>query len=137
MKYLGIDYGTKRVGLAVSDETGSIAFPHSIVPNDEELVPKLTALVKDAWIRTVVIGDTRAEGGAANPVTPEAEQFAEQLKTATEVPVEWVREAGSSIEASRYAPPGREHDDSAAAAILLQRYLDARPASHPDVKVSP
>jgi putative Holliday junction resolvase len=124
MKYLGIDYGAKRVGIAVSDASGNIAFPHSVIPNDEQLVSKLAALVKDAWIKTVVIGDTRAEGGAANAVTSEAEQFAEQLKVATEIPVEWVREAGSSIEASQYAPPGREHDDSAAAAVLLQRYLD-------------
>lgn len=125
MKYLGIDYGTKRVGLAVSDAGGSIAFPHSVVQNDGELLGKLVELVKSAWIRTVVIGDTRAGNGAENTITPEAEKFAEELRAAAEVPVEWAREAGSTVEASRYAPPGREHDDSASAAIILQRFLDA------------
>lgn len=126
MKYLGIDYGAKRVGLSVSDAGGTIAFPHSVIANDDKLITHIAALVKDAWIRTIVIGDTRADNGGVNIVTSEMERFAEMLHDATEIPVERVREAWSSIEASRYAPPGREHDDSASAAIILQRYLDTK-----------
>lgn len=125
MKYLGIDYGAKRVGLALSDPTGSIAFPLETIPNDASLLAHITKLVEERMVRGIVVGDTRTFGGMENPVTKEAEDFVNTLKEAG-FPVEVVREAGSSIEASRYAEKGDEHKDEAAAAIILQRFLDAR-----------
>lgn len=126
MRYLGIDFGTKRVGIAVSDEAGSIAFPRATVPNDKQLISHLIKLIKEEKIGMPVVGDTRSHGGAENPVSAEADLFIEELKRATGKPVARAFEAWSSVEASRYAPKGREHDDAAAAAIILQRYLDMR-----------
>jgi putative Holliday junction resolvase len=126
MKYLGIDYGGKRVGVAVSDAAGSIAFPRAVLPNDARLPEVLAKLVADEGIGHIVIGDTRTVSGAANPVTAEAENFAEHLARETGVPVSRAFEAWSSIEASRYAPEGKGHDDAAAAAFILQRFLDMR-----------
>ena len=124
MKYLGIDFGTKRVGAAVSDDAGTIAFPRETIANDAKLVPHLNKLVEEENIEAIVVGDTRSHGGAENPVSTEAEKFIKALEQTTGLPVERAFEAWSSIVASRYAPKGKEHDDAAAAAIILQRYLD-------------
>lgn len=124
MKYLGIDYGSKRVGTAVSDAEGKIAFPRAEVPNNEKLHRSLAAIVGQEGVGKIIVGDTRAFGGTQNPITPEAEAFTAKLRELTGIPVELAFEAGSSIEASRYAPRGEEHNDAAAAAIILQRYLD-------------
>lgn len=128
MKYLGIDFGTKRVGLAVSDEAGTIAFPRTTVPNDQKVFSHLTKLVSDEKIGSIVVGDTRSHSAKDNPVTSEAEAFVVALQAAIAVPVERIWEMWSSIEASRYAPEGKGHDDASAAAIILQRFLDTRGA---------
>lgn len=125
MRYIGVDYGAKRVGLAVSDDRGQFAFPRETVPNDGGLIARIVALAKERQADVIVVGDTRTFGGGANPITADADQFAGALVRAG-LSVERTWEAGSSVEASRYAPPGSEHDDAAAAAIILQRFLDAR-----------
>ncbi len=127
MKYLGIDYGAKRVGIAVSDAEGKIAFPRSVLPNNEKLLSQLKQLAGDEHIQTIIVGDTRAFAGLENPITKNLETFVEELKKNIELPVILGWEAGSSIEASRYAEKGNEHDDAAAASIILQRYLEMHP----------
>jgi len=126
MKYLGIDYGSKRIGLAVSDEGGSIAFPLEVAPTNTAL-ERVKKIIDEKNIGALVVGDTRSHGGAANAVTADAEQFVGQLARETGLPVSRAFEAWSSIEASRYAPGHTQHDDSAAAAIILQRFLDMHP----------
>lgn len=124
MRYLGIDYGAKRIGIAVSNERGTIAFPHAVIANDEKALASLAELVSKQGISCVIVGDTRALSGAENPVTEAADEFVRLLSEKTSVPVERVFEAWSSIEASRFS--GKPHDDASAAAIILQRYLDMR-----------
>lgn len=124
MKYLGIDFGSKRVGLAVSDEGGTIAFPRATVANDPNLFESLNRLIVDEEIESIVVGDTRSFSNLENPVTKDAENFIALLKKEISLPVLSAWEAGSSVEASRYAPEGNNHSDSAAASIILQRYLD-------------
>lgn len=126
MKYLGVDYGGKRIGLAFSDAGGTFAFPHSVVPNDEKAAEAVTVLVKNERAEAIVMGDTRGSSGVENPITAEAESFARKIEKASCVPVLFVSELGSSVEVSRYAPEGRGHDDAAAAAFILQRYLDMK-----------
>ena len=126
MKYLGIDYGAKRIGIAVSDEAGRIAFPRAEIQNDEKSLTFLIRMAKQEQVEQIVIGDTRSHGGAENSVTREAEKFAEVLARESGVPLSRAFEAWSSIEASRYAPEGSEHNDAAAAAIILQRFLDMK-----------
>lgn len=126
MKYLGIDYGAKRVGIAVSDAAGTIAFPRTTFANNDQLLAQLREVIEKERVEILVVGDTRSHGGADNPVTSEAEAFVAMLEREIKLPVERVWEMWSSIEASRYAPEGKAHDDSAAAAVILQRYLDMR-----------
>ncbi len=125
MKYLGIDYGSKRIGVAVSDEKGSIAFPRVAVQNDGGALERIADIAKAEGVTNLVIGDTRAFSGAENRITPEAESFARELAALTGIEVEASWEAWSSREASRFAPKDVKND-SAAAAIILQRFLDMR-----------
>lgn len=124
MRYLGVDYGTKRIGIAVSDANGGFAFPRETIPNDATAIDRLARLAKEESIQEIVLGDARAVSGAANPITDEAEAFGKRLEHYMQLPVNTIWEAWSSVEAARFAPKGKEHDDSAAAAIILQRYLD-------------
>lgn len=126
MRYLGIDYGAKRIGIAVSNDEGTIAFPREIVENNAQLFSKLAQIIADEKIQSIIVGDTRSYSNLANPVTKEAESFVERLKKETSLTVNLAGEAGSSIEASRYAPESYGHSDGAAAAIILQRYIDMR-----------
>jgi len=128
VKYLGIDYGAKRVGVAVSDVGGSIAFPRATLPNDAKLLGALAQVIRDEKIERVIVGDTRSHGGGENPITQDAERFMDDVARETGVPVSRAFEVFSSIEASRFAPKGKEHDDAAAAAVILQRFLDMKGA---------
>lgn len=127
MRYMGIDFGAKRIGIAVSDESGTMAFPRTVIENDGTAAERIAAEAVASQVHRIVVGDTMSYGGIRNPVTTEAEAFIERIKTLTMLPVERAFEAGSSIEASRYAPEGKGHNDSAAAAVILQRFLDMKP----------
>jgi putative Holliday junction resolvase len=130
MKYLGIDYGAKRVGIAISNEEGTIAFPRVEIQNNQQLLSSISRLIKEEGIKRLIVGDTRSHGGGENSVTAEAEKFIAALARTTSLPVERAFEAWSSIEASRYAPEGKGHSNAAAAAIILQRYLDMHDSKH-------
>jgi putative holliday junction resolvase len=129
MRYLGIDYGTKRLGLAISDEAGSFAFPREVIANDGTAFETLKKIIAEENVGEIVVGDTLSVDGGANLITARAEEFITDLFQATGVSVHRIREAWSSAEAMRFAPPGKRHDDSAAAAILLQRFLDSKSKS--------
>jgi len=124
MRYLGIDYGSKRIGIAISDEAGGFAFPKSVIPNDRKALETILSLIESEKIGAVVVGDTRAANGAENKVTFEADRFCEALEEKMEIPMHRGWEAWSSAEAGRFNPDGG-HDDSSAAAIILQRFLDS------------
>ena len=124
MRYLGIDYGTKRVGIALSDEAGSFAFPHATLHVDDALIEAIVQIVRRERVGAIVLGDSLALSGARNAMTDTVEQFARELEERIVLPVHLTREAWSSQEAARFAPKGKKHEDSSAAAIILQRYLD-------------
>lgn len=125
MKYLGIDFGTKKVGFAQSDEEGRIAFPLMISPNDAQLFKDTTELIREMKIGTVVIGESVDQKGKPNPIAKEARGFGMKLESACDVVVVFEKEWYSTVEARKQ--PGKEgnHEvDDQAAAIVLQRYLD-------------
>ncbi|TSC67663.1 MAG: putative holliday junction resolvase [Parcubacteria group bacterium Gr01-1014_72] len=145
MRYLGIDYGIKRVGIALSDEGGRLAFPKTVLPNDKALVPAITALCVQENVGAIVVGESRDFGGRENTIAPKARAFADALEKATGLPIHFEQEYWSSEEAVRFQPrrpdPGRgsglrlprragrpmaNNDmlDASAAAIILQRYLE-------------
>ena len=127
MRFLGIDYGARRIGLALSDEKGGFAFAHATIPTDATTIDRIAEICRKEHVEALVIGDTHAANGLENPITQEAQDFAKAISAYCGLPVHEVREAWSSVEAARFAPKGKEHDDSAAAAIVLQRFLDSHP----------
>ncbi|HEY4488285.1 MAG TPA: RuvX/YqgF family protein [Candidatus Paceibacterota bacterium] len=126
MKYIGIDFGTTRIGIAISDMDEKIAFPRGTLLNDTNVFSKVVALVAEEHVGAIVVGDTLTLEGRANSVTPAVESFIKELAAIARVPVLSASEAWTTVEAARYAPKGSEHDDSAAAAVILQRFLDSR-----------
>jgi len=132
MKYIGIDYGAKRVGVAVSDETGAIAFPKTILRNGKTLLEELAVLAKAEGADAVVMGNSIDSLGRENAIMEEARRFAEILGEATGLPIHFERESFSSVEArrmptrqnSRSGGQMRTEVDDSAAALILQRYLD-------------
>jgi putative Holliday junction resolvase len=122
MKYLGLDYGAKRIGVSISNADGTIAFPRTTVLHDDKAIAALKEICASEKIEAIVVGDTRTLSGGANPVTDAAEAFARRLAEAAGLPLQFAREAGSTVAVSE--APGEAHDDAAAAAFTLQRYLD-------------
>ena len=124
MKYLGIDYGTKRVGIAISDDAGEFAFPKDIVAT-QDAIKHVTSLCESEKVQAVVIGESIANNGIPNEVAPLISKFKAEVAMATSLPVFLEREDYSSVEAHRYQEKKGARDDSAAA-VILQRFLDKR-----------
>ena len=139
---LGIDYGARRIGLALSDATATLASPWRTIhrpPSEAEtmrlLIAEIAVLQQDAdGLAAVVVGWPRRLDGSPTDQTSIVETFAQSLETQIGVPVILQDERLSSTEAeSRLAR--RERDwrkrkqqlDAAAAAVILQDYLDSRP----------
>jgi putative Holliday junction resolvase len=127
MRYLGIDYGSKRVGFALSDEAGTMGFPHAVLPNTGLLIDQVQDIIKHKDVEVVVIGKSIGMSGEENPIAQKAKDFAQLLERTTDVRVEWELEMYTTQEARR-DPEGvhvnsREAVDAAAAAILLTSYL--------------
>lgn len=122
MKYLGVDYGTKKVGIAISDDAGSFAFPRAILLNKDAL-QEIVRICNEEGIGNIVIGESVATNEERNPIDEQVKAFAEKLGTHTRLPIFFEREGFSSVEAHRYQTKAGNRDDSAAA-IILQRFLD-------------
>ncbi|MDB5259884.1 MAG: Holliday junction resolvase YqgF, putative holliday junction resolvase [Candidatus Nomurabacteria bacterium] len=125
MKYLGIDYGSKKVGFAQSDDEGMLAFPLMISPNDKNLLKDTLELIRAMKFTTVVIGESVDQKGKPNEIAKQARKFGVDIEKAIDVRVAFEKEWYSSMEARKQ--PGKEgsHEvDDQAAAIILQRYLD-------------
>lgn len=125
MKYLGIDYGSKKVGFAQSDDEGTLAFPLMISPNDKNLLKDTVELVRELKINTIVIGESVDGKGKPNEIAKEARSFGRAMEDEMSVEVFFEKEWYSTLEAR--TQPGKEgsHEvDDQAAAIILQRYLD-------------
>lgn len=132
MKYLGIDYGTKRIGVAVSDDTGTLAFPLAVVAAGSGALTEIHALIQKHGVEKIVIGESRNFKNVANPVMEDIEQFKKDIEELSKLPTAYQKEFFTSVEAARqFVPDGSRkqnpsHDnlDAAAAALILQSFLD-------------
>jgi len=138
----GLDVGERRIGVAVSDLTGTLARPVGVVRTaglEKDALDRAAAEIarlaeEEDGLVALVIGLPRRLDGTANDMTPRVQAFARILGDRTSLPVVLQDERLTSVEAeSRLAT--REKDwrvrkarlDAAAAAIILQDYLDSRP----------
>ncbi len=136
-RLLGIDYGTKRVGIAVSDPEGRLAVPWGAVRrrDDRTLVRQLVALARREEVTGFVVGEPRRLDGGLGDAARRVRRFAERLGDTSGLPVELIDESLTSVEAeARLRRAGvdpaddPERVDALAAQILLQEALD-RPSS--------
>ncbi len=122
MRYLGIDFGEKRVGIAMSDEDGKIAFPSAVLVNNQDLLKNITDLCVGNAIKAVVMGESRNYQGQINPIMWKIEGFKKQLETIG-FKVIFEPEFMTSVQASQITGENKMLDASAAA-IILQAYLN-------------
>jgi putative Holliday junction resolvase len=123
MRYLGIDFGSKRVGIAVSDEDGKMAFPHSVILNNENLFAEVEGIIKNEKVGEIIIGESKNFAGEPNKIMVEIERFKKMLEGKTKLPVLFEPEFMTSSQAEQIQGKNDMHDASAAA-IILQSYLD-------------
>ena len=139
MRVLALDLGSKRIGVAVSDLTGTIASPRTVLARsrsrrqDHE---RIAALVREEEADLVVVGLPISLSGAEGPAARAARTEAEALATLIAVPLETFDERLTTVTAERAladagvrGPARRQVVDKVAAAVILQSFLDRRAGS--------
>lgn len=137
MKYLGIDYGSKRVGLSLSDEEGMMAFPYKIIKNDMELVDTIHNICGTEEISAIVLGESQDLSGVPNKIMGSIEEFKRNLEAELELPIYFEKEFMTSLfargndgkkenNARKEKRAENKKIDDSAAALILQRYLDRK-----------
>ncbi|HRE05347.1 MAG TPA: Holliday junction resolvase RuvX [Opitutaceae bacterium] len=132
MRCLGIDYGTKRVGLSYGDEIGvATPLPALLGLTESERMEALATLIQKRRITTLVVGWPLNMDDSAGPKAIEAQRFAERLHQRFSLPVHLVDERLTSSEAESTIPKQNRRDlrasgrvDSRAATLILQDYLN-------------
>jgi|SRR3989344_1462103 len=125
MRYLGIDYGAKRVGVAVSDESGKIAFPKAVLPNTSALAEQIAAMCQKENAGAIVMGESKNFKWKDNPIMADILEFKSNLEKITKLPIYFEPEFMTS-EQARFFQGEHKNLDASAAAIILQSYLDRR-----------
>lgn len=136
MRFLGIDFGLKRIGLAKSDASGMIAqfFKTIYVPRDKEkLYTALKDIVIEEAVEGIVIGIPYHMNGDKGEKGQMAETFGETLKDYVSIPIFFEDERLTTVSAERILIEGnmsrkkrKEKIDSLAATFILQKYLDRK-----------
>ena len=133
MRILALDHGTRRIGVAVSDETKTIAQPLEYIPTEPfaDFLARLKELLVEKEIDLILVGLPRNMDGSYGPAAQKVETFIGVLRAAITAPVKTWDERLTSAQANRVLIQGKvrrdkrkEKVDKMAAAILLQSYLD-------------
>ena len=134
MRILALDHGTKRIGIALSDELKMIAQPLEFVLTDPlaDFFVRLKEIIRDKEVELILIGMPRNMDGSYGPAALKVQEFIAVLKDKVAIPIQTWDERLTSAQAQRFLIQGgvRRQDrkqkvDKTAAAILLQSYLDS------------
>jgi|SRR5204863_34430 len=135
MRVLAIDHGTKRMGVAISDELGMIAQPLEFIRAEPfaNFLTRLKEILKEKQVELILVGMPRNLNGSYGPAALKVQEFVTVLKDAVTIPIQTLDERLTSVQAHRLLTEaevsGRQRKgkvDKSAAAILLQSYLDSR-----------
>ena len=135
MRILAIDPGSHRLGLALSDPSGTIALPLRVLSrrSEPEDLKELGKIVRENQVELVLVGLPRLMNGSIDVAARSAQAFGAQLSTAVGVPVEYWDERLTTVAAERFLieqgkrrSQRRQDVDKVAATLLLQGYLDFR-----------
>jgi putative Holliday junction resolvase len=133
MRILALDHGTKRIGVAVSDETKTIAQPLEFIPAEPfaGFLERLKQLIREKEVDLILVGLPRNMDGSYGPAALKVQAFVAALQNALTIPIKTRDERLTSAQANRILIQGnvrrdkrKEKVDKMAAAILLQSYLD-------------
>jgi len=133
MRYLAIDYGDKRTGLAICDPAETIASPLTVIEGQKDLLRKIADIVKTESVDAIVLGlpinMDNSQGFRANLVL----EFAEQLKTQLKIPIHFQDERLTTFQADDKLTPAdftrkkkKKRLDAVAAAEILQDFLEQK-----------
>jgi len=134
MRILALDHGTKRIGLALSDELKMIAQPLEFVAAEPfaDVLARLRELIRDKQVELILVGLPRNMNGSYGPAALKVQGFVAALRGALTVPIQTWDERLTSAQATRCLIQGnvrrderKKKVDQTAAAILLQSYLDS------------
>lgn len=136
MRVLGLDHGTVRIGVALSDELGIIAQPLEFVPAEpfDAALDRIRQLVQERQVELIVVGMPRNMNGTYGPAAQKARDFMDAVAKLGLAPVRAVDERLTTAQADRLMVAAgvrrekrRQKVDQMAAAILLQSFLDSAP----------
>lgn len=123
MRLVGIDYGTKKVGIAISDDEGKFALPSGVLANDNQLLGNIKKFCEEKGAAGIVIGESRNLDGKENSIMRDVHFLAEALEGELKLPVYLEPEFYTSAEAERIQGKNKMHDASAAA-LILKSYIE-------------
>jgi len=133
MRYLAIDYGEKRTGLAICDANETIVTPLAVINGRKELQKKISAVIRKEDVEAVVIGLPLNMDGSEGSQAKLVLKFAEQLREHLDVPVHFQDERLSSFDAEQKLAPAeltrskrRKRLDAVAAASILEAFLEKK-----------
>ena len=135
MRILALDHGTKRIGVAVSDELQMIASPLEFIPTEprEASFARLRQIMQDKSVDLLVVGMPRNMDGTYGPAAEKVREFITALQAVVAVPIKLWDERLTTAQANRFLIAAnvrrdkrKEKVDQTAAAILLQSYLDSK-----------
>lgn len=134
MRILALDHGTKRIGIAVSDELKMIATPLEFIPAEPYLdfLARLKEIIREKEVELILVGMPRNMDGSYGPAALKVQEFVAVLKDKIAIPIQLWDERLTSAQAQRFLIQGgvrradrKEKVDKMAASILLQSYLDS------------
>jgi len=118
MRLMGIDFGEKRIGIALSDEQENFAFPYSVVINDKNAIKEIKKICEENQVEKIILGQSLDYSNQPNPVMKKIELFKDSLKKEIKIPVIYQNETLTTQEAKRIQGKTVKTDASAAALIL-------------------
>ena len=134
MRILAIDHGTKRMGVAISDELRMIVQPLEFIPAEPfaKFLDRLKEILREKQVELILVGMPRNMDGSYGPAALKVQEFVAVLEEAIAIPIQTLDERLTSVQAHRFLTEAevrgrqrKEKVDKSAAAILLQSYLDS------------
>ena len=125
MKLLGIDYGAKRVGIALSDDGGTMAFAKVVLLAGPDLAQKIFDICRSEKVEVIVMGESKNFDQEENNIMVDVHKLKAELEEKTKLPVYFEPELMTSMEA-QHIQGQNDMNDASAAAIILQSYINRK-----------
>jgi putative Holliday junction resolvase len=133
MRILGIDYGKVRIGLSLSDSTGVVAYPLTVLTNKPDITSRIKQIALQHSVRKIVVGLPLNMNGSQGEMASAAQHLAFKLREDTGLPVEMIDERLTSWEAEEILKEAglkrkkrKKLSDKIAATLILQKYLESK-----------